>query len=98
MSRTDAAAAAQATIPRNSHMSRLYDNSDQEALHLKAIESLALETGHELPLVKQIYEAELAQLQVGARVRDYVVLLSSRRARETLRHSSKPARAHLVAA
>jgi Protein of unknown function (DUF3562) len=70
-------------------MLQLYDSPDQEALHLKAIKSLAIETGHELALVRQVYEVELARLQAGAHVRDFVLLLSSRRARETLRKPAK---------
>ena len=70
-------------------MPKLYDNPEQEALHLNAMKSLAIETGHELATVRQVYEVELARLQSGAHVREYVLLLSSRRARESLR---KPAR------
>jgi len=70
-------------------MTKLYDNPDQEALHLKAMKSLAIETGHELALVRQVYEVELARLQAGAHVREYVLLLSSRRARESLRKPEK---------
>jgi hypothetical protein len=86
------AAAAQTTIPRNFHMPQLYDNPDQEALHLKAMKSLAIETGHDFSLVRQIYEVELARLQAGAHIRDYVLLLSARRAREALRKPAKPVR------
>ncbi|MCX7140694.1 MAG: DUF3562 domain-containing protein [Proteobacteria bacterium] len=68
-------------------MPKLYDNPDLEALHLKAMQALAIETGHEITLVKQVYEVELARLQTGAHLKEYVVLLSSRRARESL---SKP--------
>jgi hypothetical protein len=70
-------------------MTQLYESPDQEALHLKAIKSLAIETGHELALVRQVYEVELARLQDGAHVRDFVLLLSCRRARETLRGPAK---------
>jgi hypothetical protein len=70
-------------------MPQLYDNPDQEALHLKAITSLAIETGHEFAVVRQVYEVELARLQAGAQVRDFVLLLSCRRARETLRRPVK---------
>jgi Protein of unknown function (DUF3562) len=70
-------------------MPQLYDNPDQEALHLKAMKSLAIETGHELAVVRRVYEVELARLQAGAHVRDFVLLLSCRRARETLRKPAK---------
>jgi hypothetical protein len=66
-------------------MPRLYDNPDQEALHLKAVQSLALETGREFALVKRIYETELERLRADAQVTDFLALLTSRRARERLR-------------
>jgi len=71
-------------------MPKLYDNPEQEALHLNAMKALAIETGRELTVVRQVYEMELARLQIGARLGDYVLLLSSRRARETLRKPAKP--------
>jgi hypothetical protein len=76
--------------PRNLDMPKLYDNPEQEALHLNAMKSLAIETGHELAKVRQVYEVELARLQAGAHVREYVLLLSSRRARESLSKAAKP--------
>ena len=87
---TNAAAVALTTIPRELHVLQLYDSPDQEAVHLNAIKSLAIETGHEFALVRQVYEVELARLQAGAHVRDFVLLLSCRRARETLRKPAKP--------
>ena len=79
-------------------MPKLYDNPDQEALHLKAMKSLAIETGHEFAVVRQVYEVELARLQARAHVREYVLLLSCRRARETLRKPAKPVPTQSVAA
>ncbi len=76
-------------------MPQLYDNPDQEALHLKAMKSIAAETGNEFARVKQIYEFELAKLQSGAHVREFVLLLSARRARETLRQSASSASSQL---
>lgn len=77
-------------------MRQLYDNPDQEALHLKAIKALATETGHEFALVREVYETELARLQAGAHLKEYVVLLSSRRTRETLRKPAKSIRSQPV--
>ncbi|MEK7439018.1 MAG: DUF3562 domain-containing protein [Pseudomonadota bacterium] len=79
-------------------MPRLYDNPDQEALHLKAMQALALETGHEFALVRRVYEVELTRLRTAARVTEFVLLLSSRRARETLRKPAKPVRSQPVTA
>jgi hypothetical protein len=79
-------------------MPQLYDSPDQEALHLKAIRSLAVETGQEIALVTQVYEAELARLQAGAHLTDFVLLFSCRRTREILRMSAKPRRSQEVTA
>ncbi len=79
-------------------MPQLYDNPDQEALHLKAMKSLAIETGHEFAVVKRIYELELAQLQANAHVTEFVLLLSYRRTRETLRKPAKSVRSQPVTA
>lgn len=79
-------------------MRRLYDNPELEALHLKAMQSLAVETGHEFAVVRQVYEVELARLQAAAHVTEFVLLLSSRRARETLRKPVKPVRSEPVTA
>jgi hypothetical protein len=95
---TKAAAVAQTTVPRNFHMPHLYDNPDQEALHLKAMKALANETGHEFALVRQVYEAELARLQAGAHLTEYVLLFSYRRTRETLRKPAKSVRSRPVSA
>jgi hypothetical protein len=88
---------AQTTTPRNFHMPQLYDNPDQEALHLNAMKSLAIETGHEFAVVRQVYEVELARLQAGAHLKDYVLVLSCRRAREALRKPAKSVRSQLTA-
>jgi hypothetical protein len=77
-------------------MPQLYDNPDQEFLHLNAIESLAMETGYPDAVVREVYEAEFSRLKAGARLSEYVVLLSSRRAREALRKRAGPVRAQPV--
>jgi hypothetical protein len=79
-------------------MPQLYDNPSQEALHLKAMKSLAAETGHEFALVKQVYEVELARLRAKANLTEYVLLLSCRRTREALRKAVKPLNAQPVTA
>ena len=79
-------------------MPQLYDNPDQEALHLKAMQSLAIETGHEFAVVRQVYEVELARLQAAAHVTEFVLLFSYRRTRETLRKPAKSVRSQPVTA
>ncbi len=79
-------------------MSQLYDNPELEALHLKAMQSLVSETGHEFPVVRQVYESELARLQSAAHVREFLVLLSSRRTREALRAPARAVKSQPVTA
>jgi len=79
-------------------MPQLYDNPGVEELHLKAMRALAAETGHEFLFVKQIYEIELAKLQAAAHVTDFMVLLSARRARETLRTLERSIRSQALPA
>lgn len=50
------------------------------------IESLAQESGQPISVVTEIYQAELARLEEGASVRDFLVLFASRRTREALSH------------
>jgi len=80
-------------------MPQLYDSPDHEALHLNAMKALAAETGRELAVVRQVYEVELARLQAGAHIKEFVLVLSCRRTLETLRKPVKQsARSQPVAA
>jgi hypothetical protein len=65
-------------------MGTIYRDDDEEALHLFAIETLAQETKQPVASVKSVYETEFVRLESGARVRDYLALFASRRARESL--------------
>ena len=71
-------------------MPQLYDSPEHQQLHLKAMRSLAVETGRDLSLVTQIYEQELTRLQTGANLTEYILLFACRRTREILRKSKKP--------
>ena len=79
-------------------MPQLYNNPDNEALHLNAMKALAIETGNEFAVVRQVYEVGLARLQAGAHITEYVLVLSCRRAREALRKPAKSVRSQLVTA
>jgi Protein of unknown function (DUF3562) len=59
-------------------------------LHVYAIDALVEETNRPVEEVAQLYMRELARLQVGARIQDYLVLLTSRRVRAALRRSGGP--------
>jgi hypothetical protein len=63
---------------------KLYNDDDQEAVSLSAIEALAKETSRPFDEVKEVYEEVFAGLRDGARVTDYLILFASRRTRDTL--------------
>ncbi len=79
-------------------MPQLYDSPDQEALHRNAIEGLALETGREFAVVRQVYEHELAGLKTSAKITEYMLVLACRRTRVILRKPIKPGRPQPVTA
>jgi hypothetical protein len=53
--------------------------------HADAIDALVAETNQPLEEVAEIYMHELARLREGARVQDYLMLLTSRHVRRALR-------------
>ena len=59
-------------------------------LHVYAIDALVEETHRPLEEVAKLYLRELNRLQTGARVQDYLVLLTSRHVREALRRPDTP--------
>lgn len=65
-------------------MGKLYNDDDQEAVSLSAIEALAKETSRSFDEVKEVYEEVFAELRDGARVTDYLILFASRRTRDAL--------------
>jgi len=58
----------------------------KEVMHDDAIASLAQETHKPLPIVKRVFEAEYARLKAYARIPDYLMLFTSKHAREVLMH------------
>lgn len=58
-----------------------------ERSHVDAIDALVAETDRPLEEVAEIYMRELARLREGARVQDYLMLLTSRHVRRALRRS-----------
>jgi len=67
-------------------MRSLYENQEEETLHLRAIEELAREFHQPIAGVRAVYEGEFARLKSGARITEYIALFATRRARETLLH------------
>ena len=70
-------------------MPKLYDDSDEEALHLDAVESLAEATNHPFAEVKKIYAGEFARLKAEAHITDYLVILTCRRVRDVLAQANR---------
>jgi hypothetical protein len=69
-------------------MAQLYNDSDEQANCLGAIEDLAQETKRPFAEVREVYEVEFARLKVDARIMDYVALFASRRTRARLSQSA----------
>ena len=61
-----------------------YEDRKEEALHQSVVNALAQEIHQPVENVKMVYEVELARLKARAKVKDYLALLASRRAREKL--------------
>jgi hypothetical protein len=62
-----------------------------------AIESLARELNAEPEHVRELFEQELAELEVNAKVRGYLHVLASRNVREALQATDHDDGAHLAA-
>jgi hypothetical protein len=60
-----------------------------EPSHVDAIDALAAETHRSPEEVAEVYVRELARLRAGARIENYLVLLTSRHVREALRGSDR---------
>jgi hypothetical protein len=67
-------------------MSVIQADRREEAVHDEAIASLANETHKPLPVVRRVFEAEYARLKADARITDYLMLFTSKHARDVLMH------------
>jgi hypothetical protein len=61
-----------------------YASAIEQASHVKAMYSLAEELHAPIEKVKQTYELEFGRLQSGAKLRDYLPVLTARRVRQAL--------------
>ena len=66
-------------------MLSLDDAVTERSTHLRAIEFLAKKTDTPADQITRIYEDELAKLQVGARVTEFLPVLTIRKVRGRLR-------------
>lgn len=58
-----------------------------EQQHLSAIQALAAETHRPVNDINRIYAETFARLNADARIKDYLIVLTSKSVRDTLRHS-----------
>jgi hypothetical protein len=65
-------------------MTELYNDAEEQATSLEAIQELAEEINRPVAEVKEVYEVELARLKGDARIMNYVALFASRRTRARL--------------
>jgi len=66
------------------------EQSPMATRHIDAIDALVEETKRPVEEVAHLYVRELSKLQSGARVQDYLVLLTSRHVRQALRRLDRP--------
>lgn len=59
--------------------------------HLYVVETLAEETNRPLEEVRQLYAETLVLLGSDARVKDYLIVLTSKKVRDVLRQTREPA-------
>lgn len=57
-----------------------------ETRHVAVIEAIAKETNRPIGEVTELYTAEISRLQSDARIRDFLVVLASKKVRDVLRH------------
>jgi len=67
------------------------DHIELKPEHLYVIETLAEETNRPLEEVKHLYAETLVLLGSDARVKDYLVVLTSKKVRDVLRQTKEPA-------
>ena len=71
----------------------LMDTTDRVPLaseDLYAIDQLAQKTGQPAEKIKRIYASVLARLRSGARIQNFLTLLTSKKVRDILRATGKP--------
>jgi hypothetical protein len=66
------------------HMPNISDDANEESIHLRAIRALAAEFGQPVGEVAEVYESEVARLELNAKVADFVALFAARRTRDRL--------------
>lgn len=69
-------------------MRDIYASAAEAALHEAAIDALAAELHRPVEEVKPYYEREVQLLLEGARIREFVSVCATRRAREVLRRNA----------
>jgi hypothetical protein len=77
------------TERRTRSMATIYTSDKEAALHEAAIDALASEMHRPVTEIKPQYERELARLQDGARVRDFLSVCATRHIRQALRGSQR---------
>jgi|KBSSwiStaDraftv2_1062776.scaffolds.fasta_scaffold1693144_2 hypothetical protein len=69
-------------------MPELYDSPSEAAAHEEAIDALVAEMNLPPNAVRTVYEQEYVRLRHEARVKEFLLLFTFRRAREALRHTA----------
>jgi uncharacterized protein DUF3562 len=69
-------------------MSTLFEAGKETVRHERAMSSLSDRTGTPLAEVRSLFAQELAELELGARVRSYLTVLTTSKVRTMLRQKS----------
>jgi hypothetical protein len=64
---------------KNLNTAKLYDDDNDERLHINAIEMLALRDEASIEDVKRLYEIVLRRFKKSAKIKDFLPILVSRR-------------------
>lgn len=61
-----------------------YENDIEQRLHAQAIQMLALDLDRPLEEIRRNYETMLCSLKEGAKIKEYLVILVSRKVRDVI--------------
>lgn len=73
-------------------MSSLFDRSNEALRHERAINSLRRRTGAPLTEVRSLFAQEFSRLELGAKVRSYLAVLTASNVRAMLRRKDTQSR------
>ncbi len=86
------------TLKENIKANHLHDNESERKLHMNAVQMLALRIGASHENVERVYAIVLRRFKKGAKVKDFLPILVSRRVEYLLnvrRHAKRNEKIHI---